>query len=456
MNKLNEKNIKWTLIASLIVSVPSLILLATSNVTLMSKYFTIVFTILFLQIVFTKQPIYLAAFTFTLFPLINFLKGGFYFYNISTVLLILIYLIILIKTPHLLDILTRNKAYRLMFVFLLSYYTISFFLTHKYNSNLRSIDMILSAGLIPLLFSNKKLFKSAFMQMGVLAIFFAIIIGYFGGRYLNEDLLGETEIGGGNPISYGIPVSLFLAMILFAPDYILTKLINHKWKLIYWILVLISCIALIVTTSRGSILAFLFCFIVVLLYKKSILATSKYLLLIAFGLFAYSIASSIFPEFKAAEEFIVGRAQNEDIDLNRYSHNRAIMWDMVMNEVNIGNYVVFGSGPGSQQDEFGQIAYRQRQSSNFNMNYAFHALPLQLIVEIGIILTLIFYLVLMLGFVQKIRIMKGTFFILPILGIVFWLAISLSVSGLDMLSGMAFGFFFLNNKTHITINNVMT
>ncbi len=168
--------------------------------------------------------------------------------------------------------------------------------------------MILSAGLIPLLFSNEKLFKSAFIQMGVLAIFFAIIIGYFGGRYLNEDLLGETDIGGGNPISYGIPESLFLAMILFSPNYILTKLFYHKRKLIYWFLVLISCIALIVTTSRGSILAFLFCFIVVLLYKKSILATSKYLLLIAFGLFAYSLASSIFPEFKAAEEFIVGRA----------------------------------------------------------------------------------------------------------------------------------------------------
>ncbi len=87
--------------------------------------------------------------------------------------------------------------------------------------------------------------------------------------------------------------------------------------------------------------------------------------------------------------------------MNRYSHNRALMWDMVMNEVNIGNYVVFGSGPGSQQDEFGQIANRQRQSSNFNMNYAFHALPLQLIVEIGFVLTLILDLIFMIWVLWK-------------------------------------------------------
>lgn len=425
------------------VALPTLLFLAFGNVVFMSRYFTVAFTLAFIFLSFRSNVIVLAAFAFTQFPLVNFLKGGFYSYNISTVILFIIYVQLYFRNYKNIRRLLNNKKYIFIFIFFLSYYLFSFLFSGRYNANLRAVDFILAAGLVPVIFPYRSIFKSMFFYMGIIAVVFALIIGYYGGRYLNPDLLSETEIGGGNPISYGIPVSLFLSMIFFAPKYILpVKVFRINFFLL--ILIVLASIALIVTTSRGAILSFLISFSAIFFLKKSIVRKIKYLSLTVISLMAYNIASTYFPEFQVAEEFIVGRAKDENMDVNKYSHNRVLMWDMVISELKKGNYIFIGAGPGKQMDEFGLIASRQGVSGKFNMNYAFHALPLQLTIELGLMLTVLFYLILFVLIFKIIYKFRNSDFILPIIGVVFWIGITMSVTGLDLLNGMAMGFFFLN------------
>ena len=444
MNRLGQN--RNLIFNSMLVSLPSLIFLGVGNVSNMSAYFTISFTVVFVYLLLSKDVLTLTAFTFTLLPLINFLKGGFYFYNISTFLLIFIYFLIFIRARSHFHFLFKKKSFVYLFSIFTIYYLLSFFVTGRYNANLRSIDMLLTAGLVPILYNRSKLFQVAFILLGFLATIFAIIISFFGGRYIDKDFLGGAEVGGGNPISYGLPVALFLTIILLSPKNTVESLVAKNKKIIYTCTVLASFFALIVTTSRGSILAFLFCFIATFFQGKKVKEYARYIVLIVFGLITYEISSSYFPEFKVAEEFILGRAQQDDIDLNQYSHNREIMWEMVGNELNNGNYVFLGSGPGTQQDEFGEITNRQNLKGVFDMNYAFHALPLQLIVEIGLGMTLCFYLYVFYLLFKAFSLARNSKFELPLLGLIFWISISLSVSGLDMLSGIAFGFLFVLNE----------
>lgn len=442
----------------LLVSVPSLIFFVIGSVPLMVNYFRIAFSLTFIYFAFFRSGIVLAGFTLTQFPFINFLKGDFYFYFITTALLLIVYFILFLKNNSSIRQLFNNSRYLFFFIFFALYFLFGFMLTGKYFTTMKSIDLILAAGLIPMLYKHNMFFKNAVFLLGINAVFFAIIVGLNGSRFigLGSSFYGGAIIGGGNPISYGIPVALMLTMLFFSPSSVIPDKILYRNKNLIWILVSITIIALIVTTSRGSILAFLLCLMTVMFIKRSIISSSKYLVIIAFSILAYYVASMLIPEFNMAQEFIVGRAQDKSMDANRYSHNRLIMWQMVGESLRNGKYIFLGVGPGNQMDEFSKIVLTTGTMSVFRSDYAFHALPLQFVIEIGLIITLIFYFAYFYYFASAVWLFNKSGLILPLLGFVFWFGITLSTSGVDMLSGLALGFAFIKPQSKIDNNQLNT
>ena len=426
-------------IQNLIVALPTLLFFAIGNIGMMITWFKATFTIIFIYHLIKSKPQELTSFLVMLFPLIFFLKGELYYYFITTILLLTTWTTIYIKRPLVAEKILLKKPFVGFSAFFVAYFFISYFNTGEYSSGLKFIDLVLAAGLIQVIYPIRKLFKTTFFYFGINAVIFGVIVGTYGARFLghHSSILQGFIIGGANPIGYGTPVAIFLSLTLLVPEKVLpNKIFRNSFA--KNILTALIILVLILTTSRGAMLAFLLSIFSYFILKGSLKIFWKYILAVFLGIALFSISLTIFPEFSFAQDFLVGRAKADDMNLNKYSDHRVEMWKGVGDELLSGNFIFIGTGPGLQT----QANY----ITNFSMDHIFHSLVLKFIVEIGLILTLAFYFSFYLLFRKGVWKFKKLKFSLPLFGVIFWFGITLSVTGVDMMSGLAFGFAFLSRE----------
>jgi hypothetical protein len=323
------------------------------------------------------------------------------------------------------------------------YYVVSVFNTGKYDSNLRFFELFFTSILLARLYKNKELFNFFIISLSfntIIFVLFMLNLAGSGSRLMldSEDLLEQgVEIGGNNPISYGLPIAFCIVVI-----YSYIRKINFiNIKFIPYIIILLF-LALFLTTSRGSFLILIITLPIYFYLEGKISELFKLLLIFAFLSFSLTFLVSLFPDFKFAYEFLVDRTQSDE-GLNKISHGRTEQWQSMLaySKTNITD-IFFGFGPGMQLEAHEIISMSLSGSLDANFQgkkIAFHALPLQLISEIGLFGFFIFYFVAFKLFFYNLHVFKTRNFILPLLGFIGWFGAGLSVSSLDPFSGLFLG-----------------
>lgn len=404
--------------------------------------FSLSVLLLILRVKKSERVELIFVFCLGLLPIISYSKGGFFFYNVLSAILILItlYYVYMRGANSFLNKGINAKTLLFCFGFLL--YVSSVIYMRKYDANLKVLELILTATLFSSVVKSysRVIFLTKLLGISAvsLVIFLTIKTSGTANRLMIDSsmyLENGVDIGGSNPIGFGLPLVFCLLIIIVSYRYVVKS--RHLKVLLGLILVT----SLLLTTSRGSILALI---LAVLCY---ILSTGRYKLaigVITFGCFAYAIFTALsvyLPEFSASYDFLVTRS-NELESVNEISHGRLEQWMAMGNYLrNNLSQMVFGFGPGNQNYAHSIISSSGNSFSDafYGREFAYHALLLRLLAEVGLFGTLIYTLILFylfrLGFKAK-RLTSNPTRVVFLVG---WFAIGLSVSSFDCFSGLFLG-----------------
>lgn len=384
-----------------------------------------------------------------LIPIINFSKGGFFFYNVMTVILLFVNLWLLFSRPtYFKGLLSNSRGIAgWLLLFVVFYYLASFFNTSMYNSNLRIFELILTAFLVPVLWKEKNIFNMFILVMSIQSILFVLFISQLAGAdarlMLDSSKLLEEgiEIGGNNPISYGLPVVFSIVTIFI---YLRNEIFVKKIFLTYILVILVLC--LFITTSRGSFLILMVtvAFYFIKMGRIRNLINAIFVFILCFVLIDF--LASVNDDFSFAYDFLVNRTQSDE-SINKISHGRMEQWEAMYEYAkSSGINVIFGFGPGMQYDAHEIISMSLMSNSNAyfqGSRIAYHALPLLLISEIGLLGFILFYSI-MSGIYRSANLFfKSTSSFLPLVGFLGWFTAGLSVSSFDSFSGLFLGLAFI-------------
>jgi hypothetical protein len=452
----NEKEQKWFLILSAISFFPFYIFSFANNLGYGISAYKISFVIVFMFLFFLngmKSIRLLTSYFICSLPIINFSKGSFFTYNIIVLLLgIIVLKLLLVNSSYFFS--KRKNAFLVFFAFSLFYYLFSVLNTNHYRDNLRIFEMIFMAILVPLLYCDKKLFVKTVYLLGLNSIIFVQLATTFGAGRLMVDTeeIAESglEIGGSNPISYGLPIAF--CIIIFLVNFRTYKIIPE-----YLFYFFIFCLggSLLLTTSRGSVLAVTISLLFYLLVKKkfAIFFYSLIFLIISYYLFGY--LATIDKNFEFAYQFLIDRSFSDEMDVNKISHGRTEQWSSTFTYAkdHIPSFLL-GFGPGMQFDAhqiISQSLAGQSDAHFVGARLAFHALPLQLIAEIGLFGCVLYYFLAWQIASKSIKLSKvqPLFFI----GFLAWFSSGLSISSFDPFSGLFLGLsfipFFINRENYV-------
>jgi hypothetical protein len=452
----NEKEQKRFLILSAISFFPFYIFAFSNNLGVGISLFKVSFVLIFAYSFFlygAKSVRFLTSYFICSLPIINFSKGSFFTYNIIVLLLgIIVLKLLFINNSFFFS--KRNRSFLVFFIFSLIYYLFSVFNTNHYKDNLRMFEMIFMATLVPFLYCDKKLFVKTVYLLGLNSIIFVQLATTFSAGRLMVDVeeISESglEIGGSNPISYGLPIAFCLILII----------VNFKTyeilpKYLYYFFIFCLGGSLLLTTSRGSILAVGISFLFFTLIKKRF-ATFIYSLIFLFiGYFLFGYLASIDKNFGFAYQFLIDRSFSNEMDVNKISHGRTEQWSSMLTYAK-SHYTPFllGFGPGMQFEAhqiISQSLAGQSDAHFVGARLAFHALPLQLIAEIGLFGCILYYFLVWQIASKSIKLSKvqPLFFI----GFLAWFSSGLSISSFDPFSGLFLGLsfipFFINRENYV-------
>lgn len=391
----------------------------------------------------------LICYLLVMMPVINFSKGGFFFYNIITALLIIFHIILWLREPAYYkgNFGFGQGWFFLLFGIALFYYFSSFIVTGRYDANLRIFELLLTALLVPRLWKNRRIFLSMVIMLAMNCIAFVFFLMRQAGAdsrlMLNSQELLEKgiEIGGNNPISYGLPIAFCIVTI-----YTYLRYTGFVRKTFSTTLLVTLFLCLFLTTSRGSFLVVIGGFVTYFLITRKVKALVQWSFVGLLGFYLVAFLAGKNENFRFAYDFLIERTQS-GAGINKISHGRIEQWEAMYAyaKTDLAD-LIFGFGPGNQFDAHEIISmslYGENSASFQGKTMAFHALPLQFLSEIGIVGTTIFYSVLFQILLVGSKYLTKTGLILPVLGFVGWFVAGLSVSSLDPFSGLFLGMAFI-------------
>jgi ribosomal protein S18 acetylase RimI-like enzyme/O-antigen ligase len=372
-----------------------------------------------------------------LIPVLMLLRGEFY-YNMPIVLLVAFVVCWLVTTRGDASYVWSNVQVRLILLFTTGYWLISFALTGDYSSNLRALELSLTICAIWLLAGSRRHLLTALVGIIFSTLAICLAMMPFGER------LGMASLGGyrlGNPISLGIPLAL--AVTLAIAD-------GGKWlslegkTLRRAAIAVLSAGLLLLTTSRGG-LAVLFGILLILLLagrrQRRVVVVFAVLVMLTIPVLLATSRGQYLDDWYE-------RTVSPDRTLSQVSSGRYDQWALFPRVFR--ESPLWGFGPGLGRFEYAKYSrFDDRIVYRSGMEAEWHSLYLQLGVETGLI-----GLLCLIGLVTQLLVVsfrhyRRTNEILPLLGIVGFLVVALSVSGMDAISGVLFGLGFLTKSPAI-------
>lgn len=356
----------------------------------------------------------------------------FFFYNSVLALLGLGLGLWFVRSPRECSKLWDNQLLRWFFITGTVYWLVSVLLTRQYHSNLRVMEMLCSAGSIYLLAKHPKYLASALAGLGI--SIFSVAIGMLG----QGDRMGMAEIDGehvGNPISFGLPVALFL--VLAIADNAKWLFLQHS-KIIRNVLVAMCGVFLLLSTSRGSLLVAFVGIAVAVFYQSQ----QRRKIFVAFILMGCVLLGVL--QTKSGEKAFVWfeKLTESDRSLTSKTSGRYEMW-LLFPRV-LEDSPIWGVGPG-----LGKEAYAYYSLINKDVAFkkgeemVWHSLYMNVGVETGIIGLAILAVFLWKLVFRGVRYRQVTGNVVPLIGILCFMTIGISVPALDGISGLFLGLAFL-------------
>jgi O-antigen ligase len=299
------------------------------------------------------------------------------------------------------------------------YWAISVLLRGTLNANVRALEFVFAAGAVCLLSHKRSALATGLIGTGISATAYAIAMLPYGTR------LGEGELDNGqtigNPVLMGLPSALLVLLALTDRG---RYLLLESKATARMIVCLVVAQWLILSGSRGSWLITIAGLLLIFAYNKA--SRKSVLAIIAVGCIATVLVLSTSRGSKVTKVF------DKTVDSNRSLANRtsgrSSMWE-ALPEIFAAS-PVWGWGPGSAADVDYIFTHR---------HLIFHSLYEQIIAECGLLgfiplMAIIFFLL-----HRAIVHLRRYGEITPLVGIVGFMLIGVSVTAFDFVSGVFFG-----------------
>jgi O-antigen ligase len=375
----------------------------------------------------------LGAYTIVLmgtFPVLAVLRGFFY-YNAPQVLLALgVGLWIIGRKDHAETLLNYRSLIALLSAGV-GYWLLSYAVSGHYWMNLRALELVFSALMIVFLSSDRRALATVLLGVGLSSIAVALAFMTHGER------LGATFVGGvmlGNPVTVGLPLALVFVLTI-ADDGRWLMLDNRPRLRIA--LRLISFSLLVLSTSRGSWLVAVACLgTMIVLGRQSQKARIIGFTLIAALMFTLLLKT----EQGAFIERWYGRmasASSRDEALRVATTGRAAQWQVFTKM--LSDSPILGYGPGLGNTAFREYARKDPRIAANRTGSVLHSLYLQVGADFGLVGLFLLSAVIIPVVIRAHRYWRACGEVVPILGIVGFLTVGISVTGFDGSSGMFLG-----------------
>lgn len=393
-----------------------------------------VFLLAFLAIYALKRNIpAFVALTVATLPALSYTRE-FFFFNSVLALLLLGLGFWFARSPKECSKLWGNQVFRWFFIVGVIYWLVSVLLTREYHANLRVMEMLCSASSIYLLGRHLKYLATALAGLGI--SIFSVAIGMAG----KGDRLGMATVDGdniGNAITFGLPVALVL--LLAVAD-------NGKWlflqnsKMIRNVLIAMCGVFLLLSTSRGSWLVALVGIGVAIFYQSQ-QRRKIFIALLLMGCVLVGVLQTKSGD-RVSEWF--EKTTDSERSLSQKTTGRLEMW-MLFPKV-IEDSPIWGVGPGLGPKAYAYYSLLSREATfRKGKELAWHAIYLQIGVETGMIgltiLAIFFSKLIFSGLLYR----RVTGNVVPLLGILCYMTIGVSVPAIDGISGLFLGLSFLGS-----------
>ncbi|MGH9661106.1 MAG: O-antigen ligase family protein, partial [Bryobacteraceae bacterium] len=321
---------------------------------------------------------------------------------------------------------TPGLAWLLFFAAL--YWLSSYAMTGRYFVNLRVIELVLAVGALVLLAPYREHLATALYGMTICLVAIGCALLTYGERL---GLVQTADFSLGNPISFGVPLTLLL--LVLGADRAKWLLLQRR-PLLRLLLTTLVGILLLLSTSRGSWLVAGTVLMILLLdrYDRMFAAASV-------GLLSVATVVILQTERGAALGEWYERTFSGERTLSQRTSGRSDQW-MIYPAV-VRDMPVWGFGPGSGPTVYAHYSARDpRVRLKPGREFAWHSLYQHLTVETGMIGGILMLMFFGYTFRRNYTLWQSKREITPLLGTLSFMLIAATVSGMDAISGLFLGF----------------
>lgn len=378
--------------------------------------------------VFFKRPLAYMCLALSSLPVQMLLRDYFY-YNTTLLILSLGLGLWVVTNPKEFSRLWGNLRWRCLALFGILYWLSSFYLTGSYSANFRTLELVMSVAAIYLLARRRRVLATTFRGMGlvVVAINFASL------SYASRP---EDGWALANPITFGVPLALVL--LLSIADKGKWLMIDRR-PVIRLSLILSTVSFLVLSTSRGSWAVVVVCLLALLFDHKH-----RENLILPMILGSVLIVALLSTGRGQVAEKLFGKVVSSESTLTQKTSGRSDQWALFPHV--FMDSPIIGFGPGSGRFVYGIYSIEHDTSFQRGAWMGWHSLYMHLGVEmglVGLILLAIFVIPLVLEKSMHWRLYGES---VPFIGLLGFLIITLSTSGLDAISGVFLGLGFLGGQ----------
>lgn len=350
-------------------------------------------------------------------PVLMPLRGRFVF-NIFIFITLIGFIGWAVVSPKLVSHVRRHRMLLWLIGLSIAYWWLSFLWTGTYSANLRTLDLALTVSIIYLLSKQGDVLKVVFTGTAISVVFLAFAMAPYSER-LGMAVVDDVSIG--NPIHMGLGAGLIFILITADGG---RWLYTGRGKLGRAALWLSSLICLLLSTSRGGwlmvgVVLLVLC-VSVPRERKKILGTAIMIALVTCGLMLSGHGYSVTKYYD--------KVASSDRTLSQKTTLRSDQWITVGRILEDSPILGAGLGQGYNANvEYG------------SQHFVFHSLYLQIAAETGAAGLVVLFLFLGRILVDARRHLRMAGEAMPLLGIVAFMIVGLSVTGFDPLSGLYLG-----------------
>lgn len=354
-------------------------------------------------------------------PLIDLLRGTFMPFNTPVMLAVWLVVWMAYAPVGAKASWTPKMKYALAACIL--YWSLSFALTGDYARNLRTIEWALTASIVFMLSERRSYLKTALVGVGLSAITIGVTLLPFGNRLGMSGKVEGLQWGLGNPIVLGVPLALFLLFCIAERGKWVGLDDKPLWRVLF--LVVAGCL-LLFSTSRGSWFILLTGMIITGIFDLKARIQMLYAVAI-FALLLMTLPLLNISRYANVQHYLE-QTFSADTSIEKRTTGRVDQWRAL--PAILSDSPVWGVGPGGGRAA--SVIYAHK-------NIIFHSLYLQVAAETGIIGFPL--LMLLLATILSRAWMHFRQFgeIVPLIGIISFIVMGLSVEGLDILGGTLLG-----------------